>query len=226
MDDFAQWLANISQGWNDFWSNIGDKAQEAFDNAESANWAIASANTPGSLNDFSEGAANSILHTSQPGSSANGFETSDIDMALEGSPSLSSYIQENPNLSAEDYLKFMSQHSDEWAEKWMDYVLEKQSIDEQNAYTASREDTAYQRLVQDLKNAGLNPAMMYGSSASASAGGSVGVVRASEGSNSRSVSNYNKIKNLLLSYMVLQLKGMSTSANSIMSGLSMILNYI
>lgn len=151
--------------------------------------------------------------------STDSFDTQFAD-AMKGSPSLAQYIQENPDLNPEDYFKFMANNSDEWAEKWIDYVLEKQSIDEQNQYLASREDTAYQRLVSDLKKAGLNPAMMYGSSASPQGGSSVGVVKASEGANSRSIGNYDKLKKLILGYMLMQLNASLGLTN--MTGKSLI----
>ena len=138
----------------------------------------------------------------------------------EPEPGLSDYMSTHPGLSPEEYMAWMAQHSDEWAEKYLDYLTEKGQLDTANEYTANREDTAYQRLVADLKAAGLNPAMMYGSSASPSAAASQGYIRMTEGANSRAVGNYSKIKNLLLQYMLYQLKEGKTVADSIFKGIS------
>lgn len=140
----------------------------------------------------------------------------------EPQPTLSDFFKDNPEASYEDAMKYMSEHSEEWAEKYLDYLTEKGELDRANEYTASREDTAYQRLVQDLKNAGLNPAMMYGSSASPSASGSQGYVKMSEGATSRGVSNYTKLKNIILQYMLYQLKHDLGAANSVFKGISSI----
>lgn len=137
--------------------------------------------------------------------------------------SLSNLMKENPGLSYEQYMKIMAEHSDEWAEKLLDYYAEKASIDEQNKYTASREDTAYQRLVQDLKSAGLNPAMMYGSSATPSSASSVGTLSMSEGSTSRGISNYSKIKQLLLGMVALQWQIQHEQTNDVFKGFDTIL---
>lgn len=139
-------------------------------------------------------------------------------MDVEPDPSLSQYMSDNPGLTPEEYMKWMSQHSDEWAEKYLDYLTEKGELDRANEYTAMREDTAYQRLVADLTKAGLNPAMMYGSSASPSAAGSQGYVKMTEGANSRSIGNYSKIKNLILQFMLYQLKQGKFAVDSVFKG--------
>ena len=56
--------------------------------------------------------------------------------------SMSQYLNDNPDATWLDAWKEAAKYSDEWAEKLMDYYAEKQSLDEANAYTASREDTA------------------------------------------------------------------------------------
>lgn len=136
--------------------------------------------------------------------SANDIEGPEAQRS-EPEPTLAQWFTDNPGSSYEDAMKYMSTHSEEWAEKYLDYLVEKGELDRANQYTANREDTAYQRLVQDLRKAGLNPAMMYGSSASPSAGGSQGYVKMSEGANSRAVGNFSKIQNVLLAYMMYQL---------------------
>lgn len=137
----------------------------------------------------------------------------------EPQPTLSQYMSEHPDLSPEEYMAYMAQHSEEWAEKYLDYLAEKGELDRANSYTANREDTAYQRLVQDLRNAGLNPAMMYGGSASISAGGSQGYIKMTEGANSRAVGNYSKIQKILLAYMMYELQKNLGTANTIFKGI-------
>lgn len=150
---------------------------------------------------------------------SNQLDGLDADFHLGGledaEASLSSYMQEHPDATYEDILKYMSTQSEEWAEKYLDYLTERGEIDRANEYTASREDTAYQRLVEDLKKAGLNPAMMYGSSASISAGGSAGYTRMNEGANSRDVSNRNKMQRLILAYMLYELQKTLGTANTV-----------
>ena len=86
--------------------------------------------------------------------SSSTISQSDTSADQEGvEASLSDYMKNHPGASYEDYLKWMAYHSDEWAEKYLDYLTEKGEIDKQNQYTASREDTAYQRLMTDLKKA-------------------------------------------------------------------------
>lgn len=157
-------------------------------------------------------------------SANNPTSLDDIIRQLQGNSDFSpaEYIENHPGMTPEEYLKIFASMSDEWAEKYMDYLLEKQSLNEANAYTASREDTAYQRLVNDLQKAGLNPAMMYGSSASISASGSQGYLRQSEGANSRQISNYSKLRNLMLQLMLYSLKANLGTANTFIKGLSAI----
>lgn len=139
--------------------------------------------------------------------------------------SLSQYMQEHPGMDYEDYLKYMSAHSDEWAEKYLDYLIDKKSIDEQNAYTANREDTAYQRLVQDLKAAGLNPALLYGSSASPSASGSVGHFNASEGATYRANKTTQGFKDLVIAMVLAQWTIEHQKTNDIFNGLDLVRKY-
>lgn len=136
--------------------------------------------------------------------SANTIEGPEAQSS-EPEPTLAQWFTDNPGSSYEDAMKYMSTHSEEWAEKYLDYLTERGELDLANEYTANREDTAYQRLVEDLRKAGLNPAMMYGSSASPSASGSQGYIRMTEGANSRAVGNYSKIQKVLMAYMMYQL---------------------
>lgn len=133
---------------------------------------------------------------------------------VEPSPTLAEYMKDNPDLSPEEYMKYMSQHSEEWAEKYLDYITEQEQLNNANEYTAMREDTAYQRLVDDLRQAGLNPAMMFGSSASPQASGSQGYIRMTEGANSRAVGNSTKLQKIILGYMLYQLEKELGSMNA------------
>jgi hypothetical protein len=154
-----------------------------------------------------------------PNGSAN-TTNSDPELAQsEPSPSLSEYMTNNPDATPQEAMEYMSQHSDEWAEKYLDYLTEKGELTSANEYTAEREDTAYQRLVNDLRQAGLNPAMMYGGSANISASGSQGYVKMTEGANSRSIGNYAKLKKVILDYMLYELKKNLGTANSVMKGI-------
>lgn len=229
------WISNQdSDPVGNFFGEIGDHLQDFYDQSQVGNQAQAGMVEGFGVNSEINAAINSGLAENPEEAvglltgSANDtseFE-SNIQEALAGSPSVSDYLKENPNASAEDILKYMASMSDEWAEKWIDYSLEKQSINEANQYTAGREDTAYQRLVQDLKKAGLNPAMMYGSTASTSSSGSAGVVSPSSGANSRSISNYNKIKTLLLAYMLYNIKALTGVGNMVGNGLSNLLSML
>ena len=236
--NLGNWWQDVSDGWHNFWIDLDDRIDALSQTYFAGDMATVAANTPGAAEDFYDIVAGNGLGIDMPGQNpTHGTEIgqdgstyhidSDIESALSGStPSIAQYVSQHPNLSGEDYLRYMAQHSDEWAEKYIDYIMEKQSIDEQNAYLANREDTAYQRLTQDLKNAGLNPAMMYGGSASVQGGSTVGPVKLSEGSNSRNISNYEKLKKLLIAYMALQLQSARTATGSISSGLQLILSML
>lgn len=66
-------------------------------------------------------------------------ETSVQDNVSAGA-SLAEYLQQHPGASYMDALKYMAQYSDEWAEKYIDYIAEQEGLDRANAYTAERED--------------------------------------------------------------------------------------
>lgn len=141
--------------------------------------------------------------------------------------SLAEYLQQHPGASYMDALKYMSQYSDEWAEKYIDYIAEQEGLEKANAYTAQREDTAYQRLVADLRAAGLNPAMMYGSSASPiGPSGSQGYVKTTEGATSRGISNYSKIQKLILAYLGYELQKNLGTVEGVFKGVDSIFNAI
>lgn len=139
--------------------------------------------------------------------------------------SLSEYLQSHSGATYEDVMKYMSQYSDEWAEKYIDYIGEQEGLNKANEYTAQREDTAYQRLVADLRSAGLNPAMMYGSSASpVGPSGSQGYVKMTEGATSRGISNYSKIQKLILAYLSYNLQKALGITNATIKGVDTVHN--
>lgn len=56
------------------------------------------------------------------------------------------------------YLNWMASHGDQASlDKLFNYLMSEQSAMNARQWTAEREDTAYQRLVADMKAAGLNP---------------------------------------------------------------------
>lgn len=137
--------------------------------------------------------------------------------------SISEYMRDNPGASYEDAMKYMSQFSDEWAEKLLDYYMSQDSIRKANEYNASREDTAYQRLVEDLKKAGLNPALMYGNSASPVSSASSGVYAPDSGSASgRRISDLEKLKTLLLNSVLAQWQIQYQNTSNWLKGISSI----
>lgn len=57
-----------------------------------------------------------------------------------------------------DWLKFEAQNGNEAAvDRYYNYIMSEQSANTARQWTAKREDTAYQRMVSDLKSAGVNP---------------------------------------------------------------------
>lgn len=232
MSWFSDWWNDFKNGWQSYWNDggayIGDVyINNPWNDGSAANAAGAAQGiTPVAVSTPSQNEADVIaseIPTSTSIDSGNDGEPEVLDTAindaLQGSVSISDYIKNHPGQDPLIYLDFMAQNSDEWAEKFLDYYINKKSIDEANAYTASREDTAYQRLVADLKAAGLNPAMMYGSTASTHAAGSAGVADISGGSNSRSISNFEKIKQIIMLYLMYNLKFATSITGSISSGM-------
>lgn len=140
--------------------------------------------------------------------------------------SLSEWLRQNPGATYEDAMKYMAQHSDEWAEKLIDYYANQASYKEDRDYQASREDNAYQRLVADMRKAGLNPALMYGSSASPQVGSYSSYAKVSGDATSAGISNYSKIKNVMLAYLTYELQknlGISGQANKWYSSITNVL---
>lgn len=133
--------------------------------------------------------------------------------------SLSEWLRLNPGASYQDAMKYMAQHSDEWAEKLIDYYANLENRD----YQASREDNAYQRLVSDMRQAGLNPALMYGGSASPQVG-SYGSYDVQGGATSRGISNYSKIKQIMLAYLTYELNKSLGITNSVFKGASTLIS--
>lgn len=92
--------------------------------------------------------------TQNPGGSGSG--------TIVGSSSTSS-APDKSNYSAWNgdwlgYLKYQADHGDPTAlDRLLDYFMSEQSSQNARDWTAQREDTQYQRLVKDMKAAGLNP---------------------------------------------------------------------
>lgn len=164
--------------------------------------------TAGGLGVINQGLEPIVEHYDM-GSSSDSFQDTiggdATNIVASTSSPLSDYLKDHPGASGDELLRYMAGQNDEYGEKYMDYLLERESIDRANAYTAGREDTAYQRLVGDLRAAGLNPAMMFGSSASTSSSGSAGTISPSSGANNRIAGQNNNVRKLLLSYMTYEL---------------------
>lgn len=72
------------------------------------------------------------------------------------SPNLNNYSSWNGDWKG--YLEWLANHGDQAAlDKLLNYLMSEQSSQNARDWTAQREDTAYQRLVADLKAAGINP---------------------------------------------------------------------
>lgn len=64
------------------------------------------------------------------------------------------------------YLTYMADHGDSASlDRLMNYLMTNESESSAREWTASREDTQYQRLVSDLKKAGINPYVLLSGSA-------------------------------------------------------------
>lgn len=84
--------------------------------------------------------------------------------SLGSRPSLG-YDQFNGDL--EGFLKYKAENgSDADYDRFMNFLTNNYSVDKANAWTAQREDTQYQRLVADLKAAGINPYVLLQSGGS------------------------------------------------------------
>lgn len=65
------------------------------------------------ISQHSDGSANEISNPAQ---------------SVEPEPTLSNYLKDNPNSSYEEAMAYMAQHSEEWAEKYLDYLTEKVNL--------------------------------------------------------------------------------------------------
>lgn len=82
-----------------------------------------------------------------------------------GDPNLINY--DNWNGDYLGYVKYMAEHGDSAQyDMFMNAWLSEQSENRAREWTAQREDTQYQRLVQDLKAAGINPYILLNNGAS------------------------------------------------------------
>lgn len=204
--------------------DVAEFAQDRLDDLNSMGMVAPGASSTQPANTTS---AEEFVAPPEPEANSDGTpsETS-IQDALEGGWSLSAYMQSHPGASYESIMREASLHSDEWAEKYLDYLTERGELDRANEYTANREDTAYQRLVQDLRKAGINPALMYGSGGNISASGSQGYIKMSEGANSRTIGNYSKLKQLMLGVLSYELSKALGIANTTMNGVKTIFSIL
>lgn len=112
------------------------------------------------------------------------------------------WIKDKPKIGSVEWLEQQAANNEEWAIDYLtNYRLSQDSVNDARAWTAQREDTQYQRMVEDLRRAGINPyfALTGGSPVSSSSQGVnyQGSYNTSARNNYRtnSQSNINNIRN-------------------------------
>ena len=176
------WWNRVSDGWKNFWSEIGDRAVSYYDQSQVGNNAAAQLGQGIASGETTpDEAAGSVLDAIQ-GTSAKTAGTFDLSSILgssayASSPALQSYYEMYQKTGNEAYL-----------EKLIDSAYNLENISSAREYEKNMSDTAVSRMMEDIQNAGYNPWLaLQGSISSASSGS--GVMASSSGISGSSQAN-------------------------------------
>lgn len=187
----SDWWNRVSDGWKNFWSDIGDRLHSYYDQSQVGNQSSAALGEGIASGDTSfEGSLADVADVVQNGSSAQVAQNVDISSLL-GSSAKSSdkYIQAYYDL-------YKKTGNVAYLEKLIDYAANLDATSSARDWDKMMSDTSFSRLMADIKKSGLNPWLALQNGFGQASSGSVGAANVPGSSaSSQAVSERNNLRN-------------------------------